>query len=64
MTITIDMPAEKAAKLAEAARTEGVEVETLLSRLADDYLERNGSVAAAAKYVLAKNAELYRRLAK
>lgn len=62
-TLTFTMPEEKASQLADAAREMGVPVEDLLRRIADDFLSRKDGFEAAAKYVLQKNAELYRRLA-
>jgi hypothetical protein len=63
-TFTLLLPDEQAAKLTEAARGEGVEVAELLRRITDEYLELRAAFSAAAGYVLRKNAELYRRLAK
>jgi hypothetical protein len=63
-TVTFQVEDEKAGQLAEAARKRGVAVEELLRQITDDFLARQEGFEAAAKYVLAKNAELYRRLAK
>jgi antitoxin FitA len=63
-TLTFTVPEEKANQLADAAREMGVPVEDLLRRITDDFLARQEGFEAAAKYVLQKNAELYRRLAK
>jgi hypothetical protein len=63
-TVTFQIEEDKAERLAEAARARGVAVEELLRQLTDDFLARKESFASAAKYVLEKNAELYRRLAK
>jgi hypothetical protein len=63
-TLTITMTEEKASQLADAAREMGVPVEDLLQRITDDFLSRKEGFEGAAKYVLQKNAELYRRLAK
>jgi hypothetical protein len=63
-TLTLQLPDDQAARLAEVAKGEGLEVAELLRRIADEYLERRSAVDAAAGYVLRKNAELYRRLAK
>jgi hypothetical protein len=63
-SLTFQVPDEKAEQLTEAARERGIPVEELLQRIADDFLNRRGSFESAAGYVLAKNAELYRRLAK
>ena len=62
-TLTFQLPGEKAERLAEAAREAGVQVEDLLQRITDDFLNRKTAFETAAKYVLQKNAELYRRLA-
>lgn len=62
-TVSFQVPEEKAARLAEAAKRLGVQVDELLQRITDDYLARNRAFDSAAKYVLEKNAELYRRLA-
>ncbi len=63
-TFTLQLPDEQAAKLSEVAQNEGVEVAELLRRIADEYLERRAAFDTAAGYVLRKNKELYRRLAK
>lgn len=62
-SLTFQLPEEKADRLTQAAKEMGVPVEDLLQRITDDFLNRNESFEAAAKYVLRKNAELYRRLA-
>lgn len=63
-TLTFQVPDEQAERLTAAARDKGVAVEELLRQLADNFLARNESFEAAAGYVLKKNAELYRRLAR
>ena len=63
-TVTFQVENEKADQLAEAARQQGIAVEELLRQITDDFLARKEGFEAAAKYVLTKNAELYRRLAK
>lgn len=63
-TLTFQVPEEQAARLSEVARGMGVEVEELLRRITDDFLARSESFESAAQYVLRKNAELYRRLAR
>ena len=63
-TFTFQLPEEKADRLVAAAREVGVPVEVLLQRMTQDFLERKNSFEDAAQYVLKKNAELYRRLAK
>ena len=62
-SLTFQVADAKAERLEDAAREMGVPVEDLLQRITDDFLSRKGSFEAAAKYVLTKNAELYRRLA-
>lgn len=63
-TVTFQVEDEKAERLAAAARERGVAVEALLRQITDDFLARQQGFEAAAKYVLVKNAELYRRLAR
>lgn len=62
-TLTFQIEEQMAGQLAEAARERGVEVEELLRRITEDFLSRKEGFESAAKYVLQKNAELYRRLA-
>jgi antitoxin FitA len=63
-SLTFQLPEEKAERLTSAAQEMGVPVEDLLARIASDFLGRKEAFDAAANYVLAKNAELYRRLAR
>ena len=63
-TLTFEVPEEHAEKLEAAARTDGLALDDLLRRLTAEYLDRKDTFTAAKDYVLAKNAELYRRLAK
>jgi antitoxin FitA len=63
-TLTFQLEEAKADKLARAANDLGVQVEELLQRITDEYLARQQNFEVAAAYVLQKNAELYRRLAK
>lgn len=62
-TITFQIEEQEASQLADAAREQGVQVEELLRQITKDYLARKQGFETAAKYVLQKNAELYRRLA-
>ena len=64
MTITIDLPPEKLSRLAEIAKERGVSTEDLARSELEEFLARQSEFVTAASYVLAKNAELYRRLAK
>lgn len=63
-TITFEMPTEQADALSREADRRGVQVDDLLREMASVFLARTEAFEAAAKYVLNKNAELYRRLAK
>jgi hypothetical protein len=62
-TVSFQVEDEKAGRLAEAARERGVAVEELPRQITDDFLARKRGFESAVKFVLAKNAELYRRLA-
>ena len=63
-TLRLDIPDEKAQALEDAARRMGVSVEELLRATIDEALERfDADFERAARLVLDKNAELYRRLA-
>ena len=63
-TLTFEVPDEQAERLNAVARKSGVPLDELLRRLTGEYLDRSESFDEAARYVLQKNAELYRRLAK
>ena len=63
-TLRLDIPDEKAQALEDAARRLGVSVQELLQATIDEALERfDADFERAARQVLDKNAELYRRLA-
>lgn len=63
-TFAVELPNEQAERLRREAERQGLSVEELLRQMAETYLTRAESLEAAASYVLQKNAELYRRLAK
>ena len=63
-TLTFELPEEKAARLEAAARRDGLSLDDLLRKLTDEFLDRRERFEVASEYVLQKNAELYRRLAK
>ncbi len=63
-TLTFEVPTEHAEALALRAERRGVQLADLLREMAEQFLARDEAFDAAAKYVLDKNAELYRRLAK
>ncbi len=63
-SLTFQLPDEKAERLTTAARELGVPVEDLLARITTEFLNQQQTFDAAASYVLTKNAELYRRLAR
>jgi antitoxin FitA len=63
-TITIEMSDDRLAMLRERARQANVPAEELARAGLEDWLRApREDFAAAAAYVLRKNAELYRRLA-
>jgi predicted transcriptional regulator len=63
-TITITLPADRALKLQELAARFQVAPEDLLRVSLEEILTRpDEAFQQAARYVLAKNADLYRRLA-
>jgi hypothetical protein len=63
-TLTFELPTEQAEALTREAERRNVRVEDLLRELAGDFLSRAQAFDAATRYVLDKNADLYRRLAK
>jgi len=63
-TFAVELPTEQAEQLRREAERQGLRAEDLLRQVAESYLSRADSFEAAAAYVLRKNAELYRRLAK
>jgi antitoxin FitA len=62
--LTFTLPEEKAEQLLLSARELGVPIEELLQKITDDFLVQKEEFQSASAYVLQKNAELYRRLAK
>ncbi len=67
-TITLTLPDDKLARLADMAGVRGLAVERLLEQLADDYLSRHRTASetefrAALTASVTENAELLRRLA-
>jgi antitoxin FitA len=64
MTITIDLANDKFDQLVELAKQSGLSVEEFAQREINLIIERQAAFDLAANYVLKKNAELYRRLAK
>ena len=63
-TLTFTVTEEKAEQLANAASELGVSVEDLLRQITENFLTSQEDFQTAAEYVLKKNSELYRRLAK
>ena len=63
-TFAVELPDEQAERLRREADRQGVRAEELLRQVAATYLSRAEAFETAAAYVLDKNAELYRRLAK
>jgi predicted transcriptional regulator len=63
-SITINLSDSQFQKLQNLARVHGIATEVLLKVSLEDWLNlQKGDFVHAADYVLAKNAELYRRLA-
>jgi antitoxin FitA len=62
--ITVPLPEERLDQLRQMARQAGVSPEELARASLEDWLRQpRDDFAQAARYVLQKNAELYRRLA-
>ncbi len=62
-TLELEVPDELASKIENAAKERGVSVGELLQTSIVETLLRDAHFDAAARHVLHKNAELYRRLA-
>jgi len=62
-SLEIQVTEEVAAKIEAAAHERGVSVDELLRTSVEEKLARDAGAHAATEYVLAKNAELYDRLA-
>lgn len=63
-SITIDLSDSQFQKLQNLAKVHGITTEVLLKASLEDWLNlQKGDFVNAADYVLAKNTELYRRLA-
>lgn len=58
----IHVPDEVAAKMEQAAHQRGVSIERLLQASVEEKIQRDLEFESVAGRVLAKNAELYRRL--
>ncbi|MBF2073099.1 MAG: DNA-binding protein [Synechococcales cyanobacterium C42_A2020_086] len=62
--ITLDLSDSQFQKLQDLAKAHGIAIEVLLKASLEDWLNlQKGDFVNTADYVLAKNAELYRRLA-
>jgi len=64
MTITIELDDQVYEQLTKSAQDQGHTVEEYLQHLASDSLQREVAFDSTMQYVLKKNEELYRRLAK
>jgi hypothetical protein len=62
-SITLHLPANQLDRLRELAQQNGQTPEEFLRAHLEQWLERQSDFQQAARHVLAKNAELYRRLA-
>lgn len=61
-TLEIHVPDEVASKLEAAAHDRGVSIDELVRTSLEEKLARDAAFDSASRYVLDKNAELYRRL--
>lgn len=61
-TVEVHLPDDVASRAQRLAEEKGVSLDDLLLRSLEEKLARDEQFEAAAAYVLAKNAELYRRL--
>ena len=62
-TLELHVPDEVATSIEVAARKRGVSIEQLVETSVVEKLERDAAFESATTTVLAKNAELYKRLA-
>jgi hypothetical protein len=62
-TLEIHVPDEVASKIERAAEEKGVSLDELVRLSVEEKLARDEQFETATRYVLAKNAELYDRLA-
>ena len=62
-SISVNLPDERMGRLEETATKLGINVEELIQKSIDEFLDRQKRIDDAGSYVLTKNAELYRRLA-
>ncbi|MBX7105817.1 MAG: hypothetical protein K1X57_17165 [Gemmataceae bacterium] len=63
MTLQLSLDESQSRQIAAAAQRLGIDPEEIIRRSIDSYLAKQEKFDAAATHVLAKNAELYRRLA-
>lgn len=61
-TLEIQIPESIASRIETAAHEKGITVDELVRASLEEKLARDDAFQASAKYVLAKNAELYERL--
>lgn len=64
MTIPIDLPPDQTERLSDLAQQQGMGVEELARQALLDLLDRRLTVDSATQYILHKNSQLYRRLAR
>jgi hypothetical protein len=60
--LEIPVPDETAEKIEEAAQEKGVSVEELVRRSVEEKLARDAEFEKAARHVLTKNTDLYKRM--
>jgi predicted transcriptional regulator len=61
-TLEIHVPDDLATRVEQAAQEKGVSLDELVRVTLEEKLARDEQFVAAARYVLAKNSELYERL--
>lgn len=62
--LTVPIDENRLQEIQEAAAAQGMPVEEMVRRSIDEYMNRRKDFVDSARYVLEKNAELYRRLAR
>jgi predicted transcriptional regulator len=62
-TLELHLPDEVAERLEKLASERGISVVTLIESALEEKLARQGEFESAARHVLVKNVELYKRLA-
>ncbi|MCZ2343801.1 MAG: ribbon-helix-helix protein, CopG family [Bacteroidales bacterium] len=64
MAITIDLTPDQTERLSDLAQQQGISTEELARQALLDLLDRRLTIDSATQYILHKNSQLYRRLAR